>query len=178
MIHIIKKTLEGRHHSWHEILKSTLWVDRITPKRSTAMSPYMLVYGKESRLPILVEFLTLDFMHQLDKIDEEPMRVRLAQLDELKEKRRDYLQIIENHQVQMKRTFDKKASPKIFQLGDIVLKLDDLKSRPRKHTKFYAMWAGSYIIMATTPHNSFHLSTLEGKELGMPVNGIHLKQCF
>lgn len=38
--------------------------------------------------------------------------------------------------------FDKKASPRDFQLGDIVLKWDELKSRTGKHTKFDAMWAG------------------------------------
>ena len=62
-----------------------------------------------------------------------------------------------------------------FQLGDIVLKWDELKSRPRKHMKFDAMWAGPYIIMGTTQNNAFHLSTLDGEDLGIPVNGIHLK---
>ena len=85
---------------------------------------------------------------------------------------------IEFHQAQMKRTFGKKASPKNFQLGDIVLKWDELKSRSRKHTKFNAMCAGLYIIAATTPHNDFHFSTFEGEKLGIPVNGIHLKWCF
>ena len=128
LIHIIKRTLEGNQHSWHEKLKSTLWADRITPKRSICMSPYMLVYGKEARL------LALDFMHQIDMLDEEPMTVRLAQLKKLDERMRDALQKIENHQTQMKRTFDKKASPTNFQLGDIVLKWDELKNRPGKHT--------------------------------------------
>ena len=75
----------------------------------------------------------------------------------------------------MKRTFDKKASPKNLQLGDVV---DELKSRPGKHTKFDVMWAGPYIITKTTQHNAFHLSTLDGEELGILVNGIQLKKCF
>ena len=49
LIHIIKRTLEGNQWFWHEKLKSTLWFDRITPKRSNGMSPYMLVYGIEAR---------------------------------------------------------------------------------------------------------------------------------
>jgi hypothetical protein len=142
------------------------------------MSPFTLVYGKEARLPVSVEFPALDFMHQLDMIDEEPMIARLAQLNELEEKRKDALQTIEHHQAQMKKTFDKKASPKSFQLGDLVLKWDELKSRPGKHSKFDAMWAGPYIITETTQHNAFRLSTLEGEELKIPVNGIHLKRCF
>ena len=78
----------------------------------------------------------------------------------------------------MKRTFDKKASLRNFQLGDIVLKWDKLKNRPGKHAKFDSMWAGLYIIMGTTQHNAFHLSTREGEELAILVNGIQLKKCF
>ena len=125
------------------------------------MSPYMLVYGKEASLLVLVELLALDFMYQLDVLNEEPMTTRLAQLNELEEKRRDALQKIQSHQTQMKRTFDKKASSKNFQLGDIVLKWDELKSRSRKHTKFDAMLASPYIITSSMQHNAFHLYTLE-----------------
>ena len=137
MIHIIKRTLEGNQCSWHEKLKSTLWANRITPTRSTGMSPSMLVYGKEARLLVLVELPALDFMHQMDMLDEEPMTVSLAQLNQFEEKRRDALQKLEHHQTQMKRTFDKKASPKNFQLGDIVLKWDELKSMPGKYQFVY-----------------------------------------
>ena len=88
------------------------------------------------------------------------------------------MQTIKHHQAQMKRTFDKKTSSNDFQLGDLVLKWDELKSRPRKYTKFDAMWAGPYIITGTTQNNAFHLSTLEGEELKTLINGIHLKRCF
>ena len=142
------------------------------------MSPYTLVYGKEARLPISVELPTLDFMYQLDMLDEKPMTARLAQLNELEEKRGDVLQKIESHQTQMKRMFDKKASPRNFQLGNIVLKWDELKNRLGKHMKFNAMWAGLYIITGTLQHNAFHFFMLEGEELGILVNGIHLKQFF
>ena len=59
------------------------------------MSPYTLVYGKEARLPVSVEL-------PADMLDEELMSVRLAQLNELEEKRRDALHKIENHQTQIK----------------------------------------------------------------------------
>lgn len=78
----------------------------------------------------------------------------------------------------MKRMFDTKASPKDLWLGDVVLKWDELKCRPRKHMKFDAMCAGLYIITESTQHNAFHLSTLEGEELKILINGIHLKWCF
>ncbi|XP_057852967.2 uncharacterized protein LOC131063195 [Cryptomeria japonica] len=110
------------------------------------MSTYMLVYGKEARLPILLEFPALDLSNQLDMIEEEPMSTRLAQLIELEEVRNEAMRQIEHHQAQMKRYFDKRASPRVFKEGDIVLKQDEFKSRPGKHTKFDAFWSGPYMI--------------------------------
>ena len=55
------------------------------------MCPYMMVYGKEARLLVLVELPVLDFMHQIDMLNEGPMTVRLAQLNELEEKIKDAL---------------------------------------------------------------------------------------
>lgn len=51
------------------------------------MSPCMLVYGKETRLPISLDFPALDLANQLDMTQEEPMTTRLTQLIELEEVR-------------------------------------------------------------------------------------------
>ncbi|XP_057853707.2 uncharacterized protein LOC131063789 [Cryptomeria japonica] len=98
LLRIIKRTMEGNQRAWHTKLKLALSADRITPKRSTGMSPYMLVYGKEARLPISLELPTLDLVNQLDMIEEEPMTTRLAQLIELEEVRNDAMKKIEHHQ--------------------------------------------------------------------------------
>lgn len=57
-------------------MKYALWADGITPKRSIGNSPYVLVYGKEARLPISIELLALDIMNRLGIFeDEDPMAV-------------------------------------------------------------------------------------------------------
>lgn len=101
LLRIIKRTMEGNQRAWHTKLKSALWADRITSKRSTRMSPYMLVYGKDERLPISLEFLALDLANQLDMIEEDPMIARLAQLVELEEVRNEAMR--KNEQAQLKR---------------------------------------------------------------------------
>lgn len=138
--------MEGNQRVWHTQLKSALWADMSTQKRSIGQSPFMLLYGKEARLPISLELPTIDLANQLDMIQESPMIVRSAQLFELEETRNDAMRQIEQHQAQMKRFFNKRASPKYFKEGDIVLKWDTLKSRPRRHSKFDAFWSGTYII--------------------------------
>ncbi|KAH9306011.1 hypothetical protein KI387_010415, partial [Taxus chinensis] len=55
------------------MLNSALWADRVTPKRLVGNSPYKLVYGKEARMPILVELPALDLLHQMELLENEPL---------------------------------------------------------------------------------------------------------
>ena len=63
LIRIMKRTIEDNQGSWHNKLMTTLRVDKITPKRSIGISPFVLVYGRESRLPISLEFPSLELAH-------------------------------------------------------------------------------------------------------------------
>ena len=51
LIRILKKTVMENQRNWHTTLPNVLWEDRVTPKNSLWVSPYTLVYGKESILP-------------------------------------------------------------------------------------------------------------------------------
>lgn len=42
----------------------TLWESRINPKESTGQSPYLLVYGNKSVLPINLEINALTVVHE------------------------------------------------------------------------------------------------------------------
>ena len=139
----------------------------------------MLVYGKEARLPIFTELLALDLASQLVLFEpSDHMAVRYAQLLELEEIRSKAMQNMEFQELQTKRAFDKKARSRSFKVGDLVLKWDELKSRPGKHSKFDAFWSGPFIIIECKEHNAFQLSTMDGDVLPISVNGIHLKPCF
>lgn len=65
LINIVKRMLQSNKRDWHTKLKTALWVDRITPKKVIGYSPYMLVYGKEPKLPISTELPALDITSQL-----------------------------------------------------------------------------------------------------------------
>ena len=123
LIRIFKRTMEENQRVWHSRLKAVLWVDRVTPKRSIGNSPYMLVYGKEARLPLSVELPALDLIHQLQMFEEEDlMAIRYAKLMELDEVRRKAMQTLEYQQLKTKRTFDRRSTPKVFNEGDVVIK--------------------------------------------------------
>lgn len=47
----------------------------------------MLVYGREARVPISLEFPSLELAHKLKLIEDDAMIVRMTELTELEEKR-------------------------------------------------------------------------------------------
>ncbi|KAH9303500.1 hypothetical protein KI387_043862 [Taxus chinensis] len=85
LLRIIRRTLDENQRAWHTKLKSALWADRITPKRSTGNSPFNLFYGREAILPMSLELPTLELMKKLELLEFEPMEVRYAELMELQE---------------------------------------------------------------------------------------------
>lgn len=100
LIRIIERTMEDNQRTWNIKLEYVLWADRVTPKKSIGNSPYMLVYGKEARLPLSVELLALDIIHQLEMLEEQdPMSIRYVELMELKESRDKAMKVLEYHQL-------------------------------------------------------------------------------
>lgn len=156
-----------------------MWFDRITPKQILGNSPYVLVYGKQAKLPISTELPSLELADNLMLFEEDdPLGLRYAKLLELEEERRNALRKMEYQQIQTKRVFDKKSRLRSFKEGDLVLKWDVLKSKLGHHNKFDHMWAKPFLITECKEHNAFQLATMEGNVLPIPVNGIHLKPCF
>ena len=52
LVRIIRKLLENNQKSLDSKLKFSLWVDRVTDKRSIGTSPFKLIYGTEAIFPI------------------------------------------------------------------------------------------------------------------------------
>jgi transposase InsO family protein len=68
-IRINKKLLAENKKSWDSKLKFSLWVDRISNKKSIGTSPFQMVYGTEVILPTQ---LGLPFLKFLQEELEEP----------------------------------------------------------------------------------------------------------
>jgi transposase InsO family protein len=51
LIKIIKILLEDNKKAWDSKLKFSMWVDKVTTKRSLGVSPFQLVYGVEAIVP-------------------------------------------------------------------------------------------------------------------------------
>ena len=138
----------------------------------------MLVYDREARLPISLEFPSLELAHQLQLIEDDAMKVRMAEIMELEEKRSQAMQTLETHQHQVKKSFDRKDRVKIFREGDLVLKWDANSEKLGRHSKFDTLWSGPYLIVSCKQANASQLSKPGGEVLPIPVNGIYLKPYF
>jgi hypothetical protein len=62
LVQILKKTIDKNQINWHLKITNALWASRTTPKDTTEMSSYTLVYGKEVKIPISLKLNALTFM--------------------------------------------------------------------------------------------------------------------
>jgi hypothetical protein len=88
LVQILKKIVDGNQRNWHLKLTKALWSSRTTPKDSTRMNLYPLVYGKEEKIPINLELNTLiSTINTKDTEDTSTTQKRINQLLKLEEER-------------------------------------------------------------------------------------------
>ena len=97
---------------------------------------------------------------------------------ELDESRRSAFDQSIKNQKRIKGVFDKKTRNREFQQNDMVLLWNKKKEKAGQHGKFESLWTGPFIIRETAGLNSFYLSHLDGTEVPLPANGLHLKLFF
>ena len=143
------------------------------------MSPYTLVYGKESILPPNILLSSSQSAQSSRGSGSEILQARINTLLKLEESRQKSKERFNQHQYIVKRWFDKQKSRKgNFEIGDLVLKWDHPHDEKGKHTKFQHLWVGPYYIAEKLGPSTYKLKYLQGREENLPVNGLVLKQYF
>eukprot|EP00253_Pinus_taeda_P008689 PITA_08689 len=174
MVKVIKKTLVDHKNSWGSHLIYAVWVNKITPKRSTGKSPFQLVYGKDAIFPTNLAFPVLKFLQ--DSTDEpDDFSRRINQIIELNENRDEVQLKLKKYQNKMKALFDRRARERDFNEGDLVLRWDARREEKGKHGKFDKLWFGPLAIAEVKGNNTFVLQNLEGLYSIYLVNGRFLK---
>eukprot|EP00253_Pinus_taeda_P011608 PITA_11608 len=177
VVRILKKIIAKNKSNWDSQLKFALWADRVTPKRSTGVSPFELVYGKAIVFPVQ---LAMSVAKLLQEAEEEPSALtrRIHQLVELQESREHVEARLYDYQQKMKLLFDKKAKDRPLQLGDLVLRWDVRQEDKGKHGKFDPLWFGPFKIVEERGNNTFLLENLDGELQELLVNVQFLKFYF
>jgi hypothetical protein len=65
-INLIKKKISDNPKHWHKILSEALWAHRISTHRATKVSPFELVYGQETVLPVEISLNAVRIARQND----------------------------------------------------------------------------------------------------------------
>jgi hypothetical protein len=115
----IKNELEEVKGKWMEELSSVLWTHRMTVRKSTGETLFALSYGVEAVIPLEVGMPTIQTTDFIVETNEDNLRKDLDLLEE----RRDLVVVrLASYQQRIRREHDKNVKPKVFQVGDLVLR--------------------------------------------------------
>ncbi|KAL6291692.1 hypothetical protein ACE6H2_009202 [Prunus campanulata] len=178
LCNILKKMVSGTKKDWHERLPEALWAYRTTVRTATGCTPYSLVYGSEAILPLEIQLPSLRVATHLVNPDEN-VKVRLAELEALDEKRLSVQQKLEVYQAQMAGAFNRKVKFRSFSVGDLVLTIRRPIVITRKmHGKFVSKWEGPYVVTRVFAKGAYELSNPEGTCIYPCVNGKFVKRFY
>ncbi|GAB2268987.1 hypothetical protein Dimus_038752 [Dionaea muscipula] len=174
---VIRKLIDKNPRVWHEMLPRALWALRTTPRATTGITPFQLVYGMEAVVPteVVVESVRVMFQDALSPSEyAEAMTQSLLSLEVL---RLEVLNRIKIHKARMTRYYNKKVMAKSFAQGELVWKVRlPLDTRDPVYGKWSPNWEGPYMVDTVLPNGAYHLSNLEGELHCRSINGRYLKR--
>lgn len=176
---LLKKVVSQNKRHWHEKLLESLWAYRTTTRTPTKMTPYSLVYEGEAVLPLEVQIASLRVVIQEKLNEDDSMKLRLRELDNLEETRLRALQNLEAYQARMSRAFDKRVKRRSFKEGDLILAvIRPMNITHKMQSKFEPKWEGPYIVKDVYSSGAYRIISPDGEYCPPPVNGKILKRYF
>ncbi|KAL0284854.1 UNVERIFIED_CONTAM: hypothetical protein Sangu_2806600 [Sesamum angustifolium] len=147
LCNLLKKVVAKSKLDWHERIGEALWAYRTTVTTPTQATPYALVYGVETVVPLEQQIPPLRIAIQEGLTEEENGQIRLEELKALDEKRLEAQQRLEYYQARLSRAFNKKVRLRSFQVGNLVLAVRrPIITTHRMGNKFLPKWDGPYVI--------------------------------
>ncbi|XP_070025310.1 uncharacterized protein [Nicotiana sylvestris] len=139
IINNLKKLLEESKGNWPEVLPGVLWAYRTTAKTSTGETPFSLVYGAETLIPVEIGEPSTRFTQAIKESNDKEMRLNL----DLLEGRREAALIRMAAQKQViERYYNRKARLRFFKIGDFVLKKENEHINWRQWMERYYLHIG------------------------------------
>jgi hypothetical protein len=164
----LKKQLHDAANSeggqWIKELPDALWGLRTQHSKPTGQSPYFLVYGSEAILPGDVIWDSPAVEHYDEGISEDSRRV---DIDGLEEAHCAALIQSARYLEGIRRYHDRNIKERSFNIGDLVL--CRIQNTEGLH-KLSSPWEGPFTVAKVTGPGSYHLQTLEGKDVNNSWN--------
>ncbi|XP_075645336.1 uncharacterized protein LOC142616348 [Castanea sativa] len=132
LLKIIKTRLKGAKGIWLDELPGVLWAYRMTVRTPTGETPFKLAYGSDAVILAKVHMANHQVIKYQEKENEEQLRFGLDLIDEV---RMDAEQRTARYKNLMTRQHDAMVKPRLFNIGDLVLKRVSLATRNLAHGK-------------------------------------------
>lgn len=113
LVNIIKKMLGENKKNWHRKLVNALWADRVSSKKSIAMSPFELVYGTNTVLPTSLVDPVMRLLQKTGS-EEDDIQRRINQMIHLQQTRDGVSQNTFWLQEKIKNIYDNKTKAEKF----------------------------------------------------------------
>ena len=168
----LQKLVNDQMNDWDQLIDNVLFAYRSSRHDSTKCTPFLLMYGREARLPI-----DLSRVLQQETMDEPDLETKIAKMLELQKKLHDQArENIERAQQRQKRQFDAKHNSLTkLKVGDQVL-VKSMANEGRKGGKLEPQFKGGpYTISEDLGKGRFRLKNEDGKSLQKTVNTHRLK---
>lgn len=164
---ILKKIVSKNRSDWDEKLDSTLWSFRTAYKVATGMTPFKLVYGVETVVPMeyVISSLRIAVQHRMSP--EESVLHRQQELLKLEEDRILSAYVVEVGQQRRKSWMTRQVKFKIFQKDDWVMVYNSKLGSHLGKLKAEELGQGT-----------FRLRDVFGTMIPKPVNGFKLKKFY
>jgi len=150
----LKRRLEKAKGEWAEEVPRIVWAYHTTPQSSTMETPFSLVYGSDTMIPVEIHKSSPRFQNFVAKESNEERRVNLDLLDEARVEAKINAEAVKRR---VERQYSSKVKPRQFQIGDLVMR----NAHPYElENKLSPKWTGPIKITETKGNGSYNLETL------------------
>ena len=167
--------MERAKGKWVEELLGVLWAYRTTLGQPIGNTPFVLAYGMDAVIPMEIDLSTIRTVVQGQNDENMKLGKNLDWVDEIREnasiRMADYQQRAAAH-------YNRKARPRVFKIGTLVLRKVFENTAEKGARKFQANWEGPYIIFKAGENGAYHLQKLDGTPLLRSWNVSNLKQYY
>ena len=155
-------------------LPGVLWAYRTTARRPTGISPFALTYEMEAIVPTEIGMPTLptDIPEQSNT---ESVIKDVDMTDELHEAATVGIALYHSRLANL---YNRRVKPRMFQLGDLVLRKVFYNIADQSARKFQPNWEGLYIVTRACKSVSYALDKLDRTPVLRMWNVMHLKRYY
>ena len=173
---ILNKTVAVHKTDWDVKLFAAVYAYNLAYKGTTGQTPYYLVFGQHSLVPVEFEVPSLRVTVEERMAADQSLRERSYALEHLEEARKHAGHRLENQQKITKKAHDKKLKPIPLAIGDLVLLYDSrfVHFPGKLHTR----WLGPYVVQALFSNGSVQVAGIEGEIFPVRVHFDRLKKYY